>query len=398
MDHLYNPKSELYSAFPEMHALSKAANDVMEGAEETLSERELAGCDTSWARDRLYEAEWLIGCTNRHSAACRAVERLKAALVCTDPPNGLTQDCEGSFAPGTKVFFLKLDRSTDQLLAREWPWRIAPTFLEPINDPIRMVTYLQNLCWSDVKRCGRDNRKELNLAISVIARLVLMGGQAGYLDGPGFRPVFERFVQDWQDPQTGFFGMTYIIDGEQAIRTTDLSLTFHMARYAPHLVRWWPTLIETLLGIEKQQYPQGWLLNGKMSDHNNYDVVELFYRGWQWMNPNQRQRASRAVGKMLDWCLEHSVRSTGEIVNPDKGDMVIDLYYFAAAFLDTIGFFDRSKRFWTNKGNRDLPTDPQLIRKGMIAQMCRFNADLTVVDDTLERLGAKVRPWSNAIL
>jgi hypothetical protein len=22
-------------------------------------------------------------------------------------------------------------------------------------------------------------------------------------------PVLERFIQDWQDPKTGFFGMTY---------------------------------------------------------------------------------------------------------------------------------------------------------------------------------------------
>jgi hypothetical protein len=70
-----------------------------------------------------------------------------------------------------------------------------------------MVTYLQDLCWSDVARCGLDNRKERNLAISVIARLALQGGQAGYLSGLGFVPVLERFIQDWQDPKTRFFGM-----------------------------------------------------------------------------------------------------------------------------------------------------------------------------------------------
>jgi hypothetical protein len=52
-----------------------------------------------------------------------------------------------------------------------------------------MVTYLQDRFWSDVARCGRDNRKELNETISVIARLVMRGGQAGYLSGPGFIPV-----------------------------------------------------------------------------------------------------------------------------------------------------------------------------------------------------------------
>ena len=392
----YNPKSELFKAFPEMHALSKEANDLMEGAEETLSEREFAGCDTSWARAHLYEAEWRINYTSDYQAALDAVERLKAAVVCTDPPDGLTQDCGGSFAPGTDVFFLKLDRSTDQLLARQWPWRLQPTFLDRINDPGRMVTYLQDLCWSDVVRCGRDNRKELNLAVSVIARLALQGGQAGYLSGPGFVPVFERFVRDWQDPETGFFGVTYIDDQGSAIRTTDLSLTFHTVRYAPHLVRWWQRLIDTLLGMKDQQYPEGWLENSKMSDHNNYDVVELFFRGWPHMRADQRRLASQEVGKMLDWCLEYSVRDTGEIINPDKGDMVMDSYYFAAAFLDTIGYFDASKRFWADKGQ--VPTDTEALRKAMIAQLNRFNPDLTVVDDTLERLGAGHRAWSNAIL
>ena len=393
----YNPKSALYDAFPKMKELSKQVNDVMEGAEKTLSKRELAGCDTSWARAHLFEAEWRIGCTNDYTAASDAVARLKESLVCVDPPNGLTQDSGGSFAPGTKVFYLKLDRSTDQLLARKWPWRLPPTFLDRIDDPGRMVTYLQNLCWSDVTRCGRDNRKELNLAISVIARLVLQGGQAGYLSGSGFVPVLERFIQDWQDPKTGFFGVTYIIDNQgNEVRTTDLSLTFHMVRYAPHLVRWWPLLIDTLFSIKDAQYPQGWLENSKMTDHNNYDVVELFWRCWPHMRPDQRRQASQETAKMLDWCLQNSVRDTGEVINPDKGDMIPDSYYFAAAFLDTIGYFDNTKRFWADKGM--VPADTEPLRKAMITQMNRFNPDLTVVDDTLERLGAGPRPWSNAIL
>ena len=393
----YNPKSALFAAYPEMKELSTQVNDAMEGAEETLSKREFAGCDTSWARAHLFEAEWRINCTNDYEAASDAVARLRKALDCADPPDGLTQDRGGSFAPGTEVFFLKLDRSTDQLLARQWPWRLPPSFLDRINDPGRMVTYLQDLCWSDVMRCGRDNRKELNLAISVIARLVLQGGQAGYLSGPGFMPVLERFVRDWQDPETGFFGVTYIIDSQgKTVRTTDLSLTFHMARYAPHLVRWWPLLVDTLLGMKDQQYPEGWRENSKMTDHNNYDVVELFSRGWPHLRLDQRQKASQEIANMLDWCLQKSVRCTGEIINPDKGDMVIDSYYFAAAFLDTIGYFDQTKRFWVDKGV--LPADTEPLRKAMIAQLSRFNPDLTVVDDTLERLDAGPRLWSNAIL
>ena len=320
--------------------------------------------------------------------------RLQTALACANPPGALVQDAEGSFGPGTDIWFLKLDRSTDQLLAREWRWPRQPVFLECIDDPARMVTYLQDLCWSDIARCGRDNRKELNLAISVIARLVVQGGQAGYLSRPGFLPVFERFVRDWQDPETGFFCVTYIGGDGQAIKALDLSLTFHMVRYVPHLVRWWRVLIDTLLSIRTRQYPQGWLDNAKMTDHNNYDVVELFARGWPHMSSDQRQEASQAVAEMLDWSLTNSITGSGELANPDKGDMVCDSYYFAAAFLDTIGFFDRRKRFWTD---RALTVDPEPLRNGMILRVRRFNADLTVVGDTLERLGADRRRQSNAM-
>ena len=84
----HDPKKALFAAFPEMKALSKQVNDVMEGAEETFSE--FTGCDTSWARDHLFEVEWRINCTSEYTAASHAVERLKKALVCRNPPDGLT--------------------------------------------------------------------------------------------------------------------------------------------------------------------------------------------------------------------------------------------------------------------------------------------------------------------
>jgi len=208
----YNPKSALYEAFSQMKALSRQANPTIECAEDSLLKRELDGLDTSWARTILDEAEWRINCTSDDAAASNTVERLKKALECADPPGARVQDPEGSFAPSSDVFFLKLDRSTDQLLARGWPWRMQPIFLDRIDDPVAMVTYLQDLCWSDVKRCEHDNRKEPNLAISVVARLVQRGGQAGFLSGPGFQLVFKRFVRDWQNPKTGFFGATYLLE------------------------------------------------------------------------------------------------------------------------------------------------------------------------------------------
>jgi hypothetical protein len=115
----------------------------------------------------------------------------------------------------------------------------------------------------------------------------------------------------------------------------------------PHLVRYWPELINTLLEIKTLRYPQGWLEPSGPTDHNNYDVAEIFYRGWPYMDATQRTLAADAVEEMLDWCLKNSVSPKGEILKPDHGDPIPDSYYFAAAFLDTIGFFDPSKKFWT---------------------------------------------------
>jgi len=44
-----------------------------------------------------------------------------------------------------------------------------------------------------------------------------------------------------------------------------------------------------------------------------------------------------------------SILPDGTVLPTGSGDSVPDNYYFAAAFLDTIGYFDAGKRFWTDK-------------------------------------------------
>ena len=156
-------------------------------------------------------------------------------------------------------------------------------------------------------------------------------------------------------------------------------------------------MIETLLAMQTGVYPEGWLDRGtKMSDHNNYDVVELFYRGWLQMEPSQRQAASAAVEEMCDWCLGSSVNDDGSLVSPDRSDPIPDSFYYAASFLDTIGFFDNKKRFWSANV---CSYDPTKIKNRMIAQLKKFNPYYTEIDDTLVRLGVtEHHPWTNAIL
>lgn len=391
----YDAKQVLFDEFPEMKKFSKETDTCLEDIGRILSARELRGMDTSFARAALWEVRWRTKATSHLDRAQRAFDRLTKAFNDPSPPAVFEQDRDGSFGPGTRRWFLKLDRSTDQLLARQWPWRIAPYFLEKINDPVRMFTYLQGLTWCDVKRQGCDTRKELNLAFSVIARLVMRGGQAGYLAGPSFIGALERFVAQWQQPDSALFGVTYIGEDGTEITTRDLSLTFHVVRYVPHLVQNWERLVDSVFKMAGKPYPEGWLDEGaKMSNHNNYDVAEIFRRAWRFMRPDQRIAAAELLESMVDWCFADSVSCTGQVRDFDTGDMVPDAYYFAAAFLDTVGCFDRSKRFWTTHPFGDAKS----IQTGMAERLSRFYPRLTVVADAMERLNLRHRANSNAIL
>jgi hypothetical protein len=165
-----------------------------------------------------------------------------------------------------------------------------------------------------------------------------------------------RFVAEWQDPTTGFFGADYLIGG-QRLRTVDLSLTFHMARYLEGAIGSWPQLIDTLLSIRDRRYPNGWLDEIGMTSHNNYDVTVLLQLGWPHMRPDQRRHAEQELTRLLDWCLTAAIAPDGEIVARARGESLPESYYFTIAFLDTVGYFDPAKRFWTEL---DFPQAPAL--------------------------------------
>jgi hypothetical protein len=52
---------------------------------------------------------------------------------------------------------------------------------------------------------------------------------------------------------------------------------------------------------------------------------------------------------MLDWCLTQSLQPDGSFKFNVADGSVEDAEYYGASFLDRIGFFDRSKRFWTDQ-------------------------------------------------
>ncbi len=344
----WSPQGTIAAYFPDIAELHRIAQPLMRGIEAQLDRQEACGTDTSCLRLALSELRWRLEYTADADAARRALDRVRALAADPAPPNPATPDADGSWGPCTEVWFLKLDASVDHMLGTGYDDRgRPPRFLDRVNDPDRLDAYLRSLLVSPLKD-GVDHRKELNFATADLVRLILRRRPPGYPWHPGLDAVIRRFIADWQDPATGFFGAGYEV-ADRVFRTADLSLTFHMARYLEGRIGYWPQLIDTLIAMRDRRYPNGWLDEAGMTSHNNYDVAVLFQLGWAGMRADQRPRASRELDRLTGWCLETAIAPDGRVVARAAGESLPESYYFTIAFLDTVGCFDPAKRFWTDR-------------------------------------------------
>jgi hypothetical protein len=345
----WSPQQEIAKYFPAMIDLCRAVQAKVRPIEARLDSEEAEGCDTSCLRQALRELRWRLEYTADATSVRANLDRVFALDALPELPSCTVPDDDGSYGAGTEVWFLKLDASIDHLLAPDFEtYGKPPCFLDRINDPDRLESYLRGLLVSRLAEEGIDRRKELNLSTANLVRLILSRRPANYRWYPGLETVLRHFIADWQDPATGFFGAIYLIDG-QRFRTTDLSLTFHMARYLEGGIGYWPELIDTLLEMRDDPYPNGWLNEEGMSNHNNYDVATLFQLGWRQMRADQRPRACAELDRLLEWCLTTAISPDGRIRARAKSETVAEGYYFTVAFLDTVGYFDPAKRFWADR-------------------------------------------------
>jgi len=344
----WTPLRAIMSCFPNTTALYRAVQAELGPVEARLHEDEGRGRDTSCLRQALRELRWRLEYTADLALVRASRDRVLVLASMPELPSATAPDAAGCYGVCTEVWFLKLDASIDHLLAPGFEaYGKPPNFLNRINHPDRLFRYLNGLLVSHLAEEGVDHRKELNLSTANLVRLILWRRPVNYDWNPRLEGVIRRFIDEWQDPETGFFGASYLI-GEQRYRTTDLSLTFHMARYLEGRIGYWPQLIDTLLEIRDDFYPNGWLDEAGMSNHNNYDVVTLFQLGWREMRADQRRRAKGEIDRLLDWCITTAIAPDGRVLMRAKSESLPESYYFAVAFLDVIGYFDPAKRFWTD--------------------------------------------------
>jgi hypothetical protein len=378
----WSPQSVLAARFPAIAELSRRTLPELRAIERRLDNDEAAGRDTARLRQAVGEATWRLQYTGDAGAAAAALDRVRRLAALPAAAAGPARDDDGSLGVGTEVWFLKLDASVDAMLARDFDAAAhPPRFLDRLNHPERLRAYLDGLLVSHVAEDGIDRRKELNFATAGLVRLILRRRPLGYPWDRRLAAVIRGFVARWQDPTTGFFGADYQIEG-RLWRTADLSLTFHMARYLDGKIGFWPQLIDTLIDIRDDRYPNGWLDEEGITSHNNYDVAVLFGLGWRHMRPDQQERARRELDRLLQWCLDTAIAAGGAVVARAVGESLPDSYYFTIGFLDTIGFFNQRKRFWTD---REFP-DAQGLRQRLAARVRDLHPGNAMARLALERL------------
>lgn len=339
----------------------------------------------------LGEARDLMNYTNNAAAVRARLDDLRASLGQPNQDYAYEQSAEdGTWGGCYKAWYLRLDASVDPMkeLVEAGKRPAYPLrFFEPVSTPEKLRRYLESLLISDVKATGIDNRKELNYAITSLAQILFKPKVAALL--PDGTPVSElaATLQDFldrraQNPETGFWGAWYMIDGELK-KTNDLSITFHAISYRaddpPHMRE----LAETLFAMRTSRYPYGWRDEGKQNNHHAYDVARLLRRTWPYMTAEQQARATAELTVMVARSLSISLRADGHF-DDEPYTSPAEAYYFGVSFLDEVGYFRPSRRFWAPMET----TDAEALRVALQQQLQNMDQRNAMVTAALRKLTA----------
>jgi hypothetical protein len=350
----YDPGPDFVAYDPKYRDKISQYKDQLEELRLQMFKEASAGRKTTCSRQVYVELKWLIQNTARYDQIEKRMQDLQALLAQPkDPMEGSDQSpVDGSFNPCNQLWFYKVDVACDNLVVMQYlsqkpqyPLR----FLDQINSPAKYKAYMDSLLISDVGTTGVNNAFELNLAGTDLVRLILGTLPSGYKFDPELKDtVLDYLDNKWQDPQTGYWGPWYRTKDGTIRKTADMSATFHIIHYRQGKVNHWPEIIKTTFAMKDLEWPYGWLQEGQMSDHHNYDVVTVFHYGWKYMTPGQKSEAKTQIQRMLDFCLTKSLRPDGSF-NLNDEDTIGESFEFPCLFLYEIGFFNKENRYWTTQ-------------------------------------------------
>jgi hypothetical protein len=332
-----------------------------------VREREAAGLSTDCSHQILWEIKALITQSADFKLLDQRLDKLENLLANPiDEKIALNQDSlTGSWGRCFEEWYCKLDAFSDEIGKDEnkgKPLKFQPHFLDLVNSPEKLTSYLNSISVSDIPGTGRDNLLEFNLSTTNLLRLIMRDRPEGYSWNPELKNTIKNLVfNHFRNPETGWWGESYVRNGKVEF-VDDLSMTFHIVTYLHGEVPNMSLINKTLLAVKDLNFPVGWLWKGEYWNHNNMDVVAIFKAGWSNASKEQKRAISVEIQKMLDWCLNQSLLPDGSF-KPNVADGSLEEgVYYGTSFLGRIGYFDKSERFWTEK---EFP-EAEAIRKKIV--------------------------------
>lgn len=330
-----------------------------------IETREAAGEKVTCSHQIAIETRWLLGYTADFPRIDQRLRDLKDSLAHPEQETRAEREDphDGSWGGCYTEWFERLDASYD-VLQMEKARGIAPKYrfslLDRVNSPEKLRDYFASITTSDVARTGVDHRKELNAAFVDLIRLIVAGDPANYHWDPRLKQeLLNLTFNQYRNQQTGWWGESYIHNGRTEY-VDDLSITFHIVVSLHDDVPLKRRVATTLFALQSVNYPSGWIEN--QSNHDNMDVIVLMRATWNDMTPEQRKHGAEIISRMLHWCLTESLQPDGSFKpSPEGDDSIEEGEHFGVAFLSRIGYFDKSKRFWTNQNFLEAEANRQHI-------------------------------------
>lgn len=335
--------------------------EKLQQASQKLRQLDARGMTTNASQQLFIHAKWLTRYTAYWSRLDALLERLEDSFFEHDQRYVAQQSPEdGSWGWHYREFHHKFDATIGrlhELEAQQTPPQYALDFLEPVSTVDKMVDYLERLRTSDIAETGRNQRDEFGAVLTCLGQICFKPKLREFVQrhvkgiqlDQKYVDAFEAFLDQSQNPETGYWGPWYRSKG-RVYRYDDLSFTFHLISYRKGRVNHWPQIIDTTFATKAKAYPRGWLHNGRYNNHNNYDVAKIFRFAWPHMTVGQQAQTQKEVQLMLDWCLNKSMESDGRFVTDSSFyNSTEACHYFGVSFLDEIGYFDPGRRFWTDR-------------------------------------------------
>jgi hypothetical protein len=336
----------------------KQLNPTLKPLVAEITRRQAAGEQMQYSMHIYREIRWRLNFTPDVAATRARIEDLRQSL--SDPAIqklGTQQDpADGSWGRPINVWYLKLYYSVDEM-TDDHPPQYPLRFLDPINSPDLLATHLDAVLHNDLTHTGVFNREELDETFSALARLLFAReSKLGYTFHPQLQDALRQFVLRWQNPETGCWGQWFVDQHGRIWKMDDMAMTFHVVsdlrRDVPHLDR----IAARVLDLDNVNFPAGIRFDGHYENHLNWDVVKILKAAWPSLDEATRARGTAEIDRLLDWCLKNSLQPDGSFKVSELDDTLGDAYFYAVSFLTDAGYFDKSKRFWTDKDFPDAPS------------------------------------------